>query len=303
MKKISVKVLLAFGLIASLMTGSLQSVDASQNYKITYSPGAKGTFNQELIDNYKATYGDGNVIVSSKTGSITITVEKEATMPTAPSVTDITLKDSRYYVRAGAWEPTQAIVEKSATYVVKYDMLNNGSEYTVRFIDSATGAEIASPIISMANVDDTITFSAKAIDGYEYDQVSKSLKIKADAQDNVIVFNYTGGRDRNVIVNTVFGEDVVNVVPGETPVITPVLTPLTPPEVITPDTEDVENQDTPQSGGEDVNNDTEEVEKEETPKANADSNLMNYVMYGLVGLIIVAGIAFLVVRKKTESES
>lgn len=301
MKKISVKILLAFGLIASLMTGSLQLIDASQNYKITYSPGAKGTFNQELINYYKTTYGESNISVSDKTGSITITVEKEATMPKVPTVSDITLKDSSYYVRAGSWEPTQVAVTKSATYVVKYDMLNNGKEYTIRFIDSGTGEEVASPIISMANVGEQITYTAKTIEGYEFDQIRKTLVVSNNARDNVLEFMYTGGNDRNVTVNTVI-EDTT----ATPPVVEPVITPVTPtPEVDTdtPETEDVENPETPRSDLDEDTPETEDIEKEETPKSSGDSNLMNYVMYGIVGLIVIAGVVYIVVRKKAESES
>lgn len=300
MKKINVKVLLAFGLIASLMMGSLQLIDASQNYKITYSPGAKGTFNQELIDNYKTTYGESNISVSDKTGSVTITVEKEAVMPKVPTVSDITLKDSSYYVRAGSWEPKQAVVTKSETYVVKYNMLNNGKEYTIRFIDSGTGEEVASPIISMANVGEQITYTAKTIEGYEFDQIRKSLVISNNVQDNVLEFMYTGGIERNVTTNTVI-EDTTT-----PPVVAPVVTPVTPtPEedVDNPDTEDIEDPETPRGDLDDDTPETEDVEKEETPKSSGDSNFMSYAMYGIVGLIVIAGIAYLVVRKKAESES
>lgn len=301
MKKINVKVLLAFGLIASLMMGSLQLIDASQNYKITYSPGAKGTFNQELIDDYKTTYGESSISVSDKTGSVTITVEKEAAMPKVPTVSDITLKDSSYYVRAGSWEPTQAVVTKSATYVVKYDMLNNGKEYTIRFIDSGTGEEVASPIISMANVGEQITYTAKTIEGYEFDQIRKTLVVSNNARDNVLEFMYTGGNDRNVTVNTVV-EDTT----ATPPVVAPVITPVTPtPEVDTdtPETEDIEDPETPRSDLDEDTPETEDIEKEETPKSSGDSNLMNYVMYGIVGLIVIAGVVYIVVRKQTESES
>lgn len=301
MKKLNVKVLLAFGLIASLMMGSLQLIDASQNYKITYSPGAKGTFNQELIDDYKTTYGESSISVSDKTGSVTITVEKEAAMPKVPTVSDITLIDSSYYVRAGSWEPTQAVVTKSATYVVKYDMLNNGKEYTIRFIDSGTGEEVASPIISMANVGEQITYTAKIIEGYEFDQIRKTLVVSNNARDNVLEFMYTGGNDRNVTVNTVV-EDTT----ATPPVVAPVITPVTPtPEVDTdtPETEDIEDPETPSSDLDEDTPETEDIEKEETPKSSGDSNLMNYVMYGIVGLIVIAGVVYIVVRKQTESES
>lgn len=298
MKKISVKILLAFGLIASLMTGSLQLIDASQNYKITYSPGAKGTFNQELINYYKTTYGESNISVSDKTGSITITVEKEATIPKIPTVSDITLKDSSYYVKAGSWEPTQVVVTKSATYVVKYDMLNNGKEYTIRFIDSGTGEEVASPIISMANVGEQITYTAKTIEGYEFDQIRKTLVVSNNARDNVLEFMYTGGNDRNVTLNTVI-EDTT----ATPPVVAPVITPTPEVDTDTPETEDVENSETPRSNLDENTPKTEDIEKEETPKSSGDSNLMNYVMYGIVGLIVIAGVVYIVVRKKAESES
>lgn len=198
------------------------SVQAADTYTVSYKPGAIGTFSDSLYEGYVAQYGAENVKRSEATGSITITVPAGAAYPNAPTASDIILDEAHknsHYVKTD-WIPTEAVVRGNGDYVVDYGALRSGGvEYTVRFVDSVSGQDVASPVITLGNAGDVVSAAARTLEGYEYDEYLKDM-VLADGGENVLTFVYTSTREPNRVIVEVPGETRTEIQTVEGPATT-----------------------------------------------------------------------------------
>ena len=169
----------------------IRSLAATKTYTVTFGAGSVAKFDKSVVDAYIETYGEENVAVSKATGNIKITVEAGAATPDAPDAVVFNADAKDKYVIDTTWRPTAEKVTENATYVVKYNRLTSGVEYTVKYVDAESGMQLAVPVIVLGNIDSTVSYTAKNIDGYNVDAQTASLKLGADAKKNVITFRYT----------------------------------------------------------------------------------------------------------------
>lgn len=213
-RKIDRVVMLGCLCIYMLMGAMTLQVNAAEEntYTVTYRPGNIARFREQLYAGYVAEYGENQVSRSDATGSIKITVSAGAPYPTAPDAQDLVFDDAhkgKYYVKT-EWRPTWETVTENGDFVVDYGALTDSVEYTIRFVDSGSGEDVATPVITMGNVHDQITYTAKAVQGYAYDSYVKQMTLTADSAKNEIRFQYTSTEQPTIQVVQVPGETITN---------------------------------------------------------------------------------------------
>ena len=198
-----------------------------KEYTVTFRPGNIAEFSEEVMQEYVELYGADKVSVSQMTGSIAITVKAGSPYPEAPGPDDIVLdtefKD-KYYVTT-SWRPSDEVVMEDQDYVVDFAALVNTVEYAVRYVDAQSGMDVAAPVISLGNIGDEVTFTAKYLTDYAYDTYAKQIVLE-EGSENVITFYYTSTvapkyetieLEGKTIHNTItITEDPVRIVQGET---------------------------------------------------------------------------------------
>lgn len=212
---------LSICMLAAAMTIQVKAAEANtaadstasdNTYTVTYRPGKIARFSDQLYAGYVAAYGEERVSRSEATGSIKITVTAGAPCPAAPDASDLIFDDAhkgKYYVKTD-WRPTQETVTENGDYVVDYGALTDSVEYTIRFVDAQSGEDVATPVITMGNVNDKITYTAKTIQGYAYDSYVKQLTLTADSAGNEIRFNYTSTQQPTTQVVQIPGDTITN---------------------------------------------------------------------------------------------
>jgi len=273
---------------------------AADSYTITFSAGDKGTLTDALYNSYAASYS----VKRTDSGNIKIVVPAGSHMPDVPTAADVDLGTNadRYYVSSG-WEPAEETVTKNATYVVSYGAIVNGVEYTVRYVDAATGNDVASPVIATGNVGDSMSFTAKTLSGYTYDGYSKSMVLTASAAGNVLTFNYTAGT--NAVPNPGTGTEVTTPTPpaqttgsAANPTAPGTTTPGTATDNNGQDT--IEDNNVPLTDGEE-----ETVEDNETPSSNWTENTAANtwkIVGGIAAAAVLGVIILFAVKKKAKKD-
>lgn len=192
-------------LAIALLVPSLNAYAAEESYTVTFRPGNVGYFatsaNPEGDKQVMAAevaaqeYGAYSYEVT-KNGAIKVTVAPGSTVPNAPTYVQA---QAGYFVKeASSWGPAGGTVDRNQDYVVDYGKLVDGVEYTVKYVDSASGESIAPVYIAQANVGDTRIVTAPSqivISGstvYNLTSASTlSLLLDKDASKNVLTFSYT----------------------------------------------------------------------------------------------------------------
>ena len=206
-KKSFVSACVALALV--LMIPSINAY-AADSYTVSFRPGNVGSFQKDAVDTLTNSYGAENVMVTTH-GAIKVTVNAGAAIPAAP--TYIQAKEG-YFVKAG-WASTDADkVDRDMDFVVDYARLVDGVEYTIEFVDSASGESIAPAYIAQANMGVERTESAPSqiviSGGAVYNlssAASVTLVLDADATKNVFTFEYTMAPRGTVIEEVIIGED------------------------------------------------------------------------------------------------
>ena len=284
------KYVLVFISVLMVFIVKFEPLFASQRYyKITYAPGIMATFNQSLIQNYIDQYGQENVTQSQSTGAITIRVEANSYMPNAPTANDVTFKKSddiqTYYVLTSGWQPASTKVSENATFVVQYGSLKHSTEYTIRYVDQTTNLDLVSPVISRANIDETIVTYAKVLEGYTFNSQSQSIILNQESSQNIITFYYTP------IEQTTQTETIENIVTNRIGTVQATtgqggITNI--PENITPQTSGTDNKTT--------------IADNQTPQVKgelAQNNQKLYTIFGL-GVILIIIVGYIIKRKRNE---
>ena len=208
---------------------SVQAEDLSgqtqETYTVTFRPGNVGYFalteeesgtRQEMaLSVAKLTYGshpDYNFEVTEH-GAIKVRVPAHGKMPQAPVYIRA---EAGYFVKDSTlWGPSCESVDKNMDFVVDYGKLVSGVEYTVKYVDDASGESIAPVYIAQANAGEVrtvtapeqIVISEKTV--YRLSsKASLELVLKEDAKENVCIFRYTMDPRGTVV------EEVVDYVDG-----------------------------------------------------------------------------------------
>lgn len=326
MKKIAS---IVFAGCLSLMMATLPAKAAeTAQYTVTIRPGSVARFSDAFLNQYRAI----GATVTEKTGSIKVKVQAGGTIPYLPDAGDLVYqngKEGRYTMNTD-WYPDSLTVTENENLVVKYDALNDAVEYRVRYVDSQSGEDVATPMIAQGNVGDTYTYYSETISGYRCDTQSQSLTLTSKAGDNELVFQYVSTVEPDVEQIVIPGDTITRTetIPGDTTVVTGGRTTTgggttagttgtgttgtgagaaaddgtgTDAAGDTTDqgqTENIEGNETPlgdQPQTDNQNNDTEEIEADETPKGSGqtekDDDTFAYVIAGgAVVLIAVAGL-------------
>ncbi len=209
-KAVPMLAVLAMALLISPM-----QVDAAsaKEYTVTYRPGNIARFSDALVQKYEHSYGEDKVSVSQATGSISVTVPAGSYYPEAPQAADIVLDEEhqgRYYVTTG-WIPTEETVMQDDDYVVDYAALVDAVNYSIRYVDAATGMDLVTPTMTQGNAADVITSTAKVIPGYEWDAYLKQMVLEM-GKENVLTFYYTYVAHPEYETVYVEGETIYNVI-------------------------------------------------------------------------------------------
>lgn len=193
-----------------------------REYTVTFRAGNVGTFSTsdfegndkiEVKENYiKVTVAKGET-VANVAGSIwkddhalnawlksNVDVKKNADQTPIYAVKDL----------AADGGIVTASVKRNAEYVLDYGRLVDPVSYTVLYVDSQSGEQIATPTIVYANAGEQLTIYPKGIENYTASEEKQDLTLAKDA-DNTVTFHYTYSGEVETITTT-----VVNKVPGTT---------------------------------------------------------------------------------------
>ncbi|MBS7302822.1 MAG: hypothetical protein KIG50_01625 [Lachnospiraceae bacterium] len=208
---------ICFALVIALLFPSVQAY-AADTYTVTFRPGNVGYFATEANPDgdrremamkvAESLYGDRATVTAH--GAIKVTVNAGDKVPTAP--TYIQAKTG-YFVR-DSWKPADETVDRNMDFVVDYARLVDGVEYTVKYVDSASGESIAPIYIAQANIGDERTEIAPlqiVISGgvvyYLSSASSITLVLDEDSSKNVFTFSYTMAPPGTVIDEVIIGEN------------------------------------------------------------------------------------------------
>ncbi|MBU9726518.1 hypothetical protein [Diplocloster modestus] len=204
---------ICLNLSAAPMTVKADENQTVENtYTVTYRPGNIARFSDSLYQEYVGQYTSNAVTRSQATGSIRITVPAGAAYPRVPNAGDVEFDaahEGKYYLDTASW-PTQQTVTENGDYVADYIALVDSVEYTIRFVDASSGEDVAPPVISVGNKNTKITYTARNIEGYQYDSYVKEMTLGSAGTENIIQFQYTSTTGPNVIIEEIPGRTVTD---------------------------------------------------------------------------------------------
>ena len=191
---------------------------SQKTYTVTFRPGKVGKFKEDVVSTLKQTYGENNVEVTGL-GAIKVTVVSGTNAPIiiAADVAVIPNENNEisYFAKSEEeWGTKGVAVDRNMDFVVDYGKLINGVEYTVEYVDSASGESIAPSKIAQANAKEDMTATAPSqiiVSGatvYNLSSASSmTLTLSEDASQNVFTFEYTLAPAGTVIEEVIIGED------------------------------------------------------------------------------------------------
>ncbi|MEJ8736732.1 MucBP domain-containing protein [Erysipelotrichaceae bacterium HCN-30851] len=260
----------------------LDNIHAAE-YEIVFKGGAHGTVNGETKVSYRLTTNDR-----------------------FPNEPDIQVEDGYVFLGWNKELPEPgSMVDGKEVYVAKYGVLVDGITYTVRYVDEE-GADIATPRTMIGESGSEITERAKYVSGYEFQQSTQTFTLNRNNQE--ITFVYTLTNPEEVIRYEEITEEVpvdqVVTVPGtegtgggDAGAGADAGTDQETGGETGEDTENVDDQETPQSGGE------ETVDDNETPLSDGDKDKSNnnYAIIAGVGALVVVALVLLALAKKKKN--
>lgn len=313
MKKISkifVSITVAFAM--ALLIIPTINVQAADTYTITYRAGNVGTFN---------TSGLANVTVTGSTLDVTenyvkVTLAKDTSKTELENLENILMNnvttDEGYFVLdSGDWgcdSNSDTTVTKNKDYVVDYGVLVDPVSYTIQYVDSASGEQIAPSAIVYGNANETITRSPLAISGYSTTDGDTSLTLTKGGS-NVITFTYTSTATTGTVTNT-----VINLIPTTTTTTT--IANAATAATATPnattnangnadDTTTIDDQNTAaadNAGTDDGTTDSTTIDDEDSAAAANATEGNSYLVPILIGilaaLVIIGVVLFIVLKRK-----
>lgn len=219
------KLLGTFLMVAAMCVPSVKVQAAVDSYTVTFRPGNVGYFaissssegDKQSMAQAVAQQVYGNYTYEvTKNGAIKVTVPANEAVPSAPNYIQ---SDEGYFVKdASVWGPAAGeTVDRNMDFVVDYGKLIDGVEYTIKYVDSASGESIAPVYIGLANAGEKRTENApKQIvisAGTVYQLASGETLEKvldADSTKNVFTFSYKMATRETV------EQEIINYVDGDT---------------------------------------------------------------------------------------
>lgn len=287
--------------VCMAMAAPAAFADGETTYVVSFRPGEHGSFSQGAVG-YLSSYGN---VQMTATGNLFLEVTSGTPFPAG--ILSYLGADAGYYYRGGlAGGP----VTEDMTYVAQFGILSgSGVRYTVRYVDSVSGAEVAESYTGYANAGDVIPFTAKTVTGYDVDSTTKSITVSEGAE---LSFYYTSNGTLDEI-HYVYGQDTV--------ITQTVVTPQTPNNNTENNDNDNGNDDNAGNGPEVRIEDNEvplgggevqepvQIEDENVPLAGPgmkDENEANSLAIGLAagaGALVLIGIVAAVIlsRKKKKA--
>lgn len=209
----------------NVRAAQIQNEVTPSTYTVTFRPGNVGCFalnsgdeesKKDKASAVAAQCYSGYTYEVTENGAIKVKVSN-GIMPAVPTYIQA---DAGYFVKdASVWGPSQnTVVDKNMDFVVDYGKLVDGVEYTVEYVDSASGESVAPVYIAQANIGDPISVTAPdrivLSEGTVYklsSEASLTKDLDADSTNNVFTFRYTlapGGTVEEEITNYVDGGTV-----------------------------------------------------------------------------------------------
>lgn len=168
----------------------------------------------------------------------------------------------------------EAAVNRNTEYVLDYAKLVNPVKYEIRFVDAASGEQIAPPTIAYGSAGEELVCNPLSITSYVTEDQAVNLVLNAENETaNSVTFRYTYNGETAVTVETVTeytpGGTVVNTIVEDVTAEQPAGA-----AVVTPDADDVNDaNDANDANDIDDANDAQEVtiEDEEVPLGNEEN--------------------------------
>ncbi len=210
-KKSFVSACVALALILMLPSMNVYAESGSETqasgktYTVTFRPGNVGSFTDSAISRFN--------VEPTKHGAIKVTVPAGSVAPEIYS-SDVNAEKGYFVKNISEWGQNGVIVDRDMDFVVDYARLVDGVEYTIEYVDSASGESIAPAYIAQANKGESRTETAPSqiviSGGAVYNlssEASITLVLDADATKNVFTFKYTMAPAGTVIEEVIIGED------------------------------------------------------------------------------------------------
>lgn len=327
-----------------------ESGQTVKTYTVTFRAGNVGSFHTELAEGMPNVEVTENYIKFTvpKGSTLNDTYFKETEGDAAlsafissltSSTEDKDYIDSGYRLKAiSDWAPGAGDneVKRNTEYVLDYAKLVAPVKYTIYFVDSASGEQIATPTIAYGDDGETIECTPLAVASYRTSEPTTTITLNAaDDTKNVVTFRYTytgaSGTITNTVTNYVPGETVTNIVENEVPAAAPAGA-----AVVTPNPgnagadANIDDNQVPLADGEDANADNGDeneadvniedeqvplsdgegedasvtIEDEATPlAANENAGFRAYwapIAGTVAAIALVAAVAVILLRKKTQ---
>ena len=219
------KMKLLCGVCGIAVMADLIPVYAADTYTITYRAGDVGTFDVKGWEQTLNQAGYDSSTTEITENYIKIKAAKGAEVPDFSQTqweanTDIAQEQTYFILTESKWGPAEgAIVTRNQDYVVDYGVLVNPVKYEIAFVDAATGAAIAPPVISYGNEGEQISCTPIAVQDYETAAQPATLTLKKD-EENQILFSYNSTLVPETEERTVQQtETVTRTEPGQTVVL------------------------------------------------------------------------------------
>ena len=261
-----------------LLPMHIENIQAAE-YEIVFKGGAHGTVDGKDKVSYRLTTED-----------------------IFPNEPDIQTEDGYVFLGWNKELPEPgSLVEGKQVYVAKYGVLVDGITYTVRYVDEE-GADIATPRTMIGENGSEITERAKYVSGYEFQQSTQTFTLNRNNQEITFVYTLTNPEEviRYEEVTEEVPVDQIVTVPGTVGTDgegTDAGTDQGTGDETGEDTENVDDQETPQSDGE------ETVDDNETPLSDGDKDESNnnYAIIAGVAAVAVLALVLLALAKKKKN--
>lgn len=288
-------------LLVSILPFGGMSFAAERSYTVTLYAGTCGTF------------ADGTAV---KTQAFPANTSYDSVRAWANGQSISVQKDANGIIQYqtagfGNLATVSGAVTADADYVMQYNVLVDGVQYEVHFVDAASGAEIAPVQYGQAAAGEQLLFTAPAVADYALQGASQQTLTLAQGGTNEVRFAYTSTRTGNTIINTETTTNTVYIDETIGAAVTTVAgggggaaaaTPAAPeaPEATTPEGEVIPENPTPQAPAE-TPADDEVIPEADVPLASAQSNNALWYALGGVGLLTAGlGVAITALVRRTK---
>lgn len=292
-------------LVNTWMPAAQVQAQEGKSYTVTLRAGNVGSFDTEkfeaLCQNAEVTANYVKFQVDRGNSLVDMGFLKEAAELDSVLLNSVVIKGD--YLLKSAVEIAGQQITSNTEYVLDYGKLVDPVEYSIYFVDSESGEQIAAPTLAYGNAGDVINVVPVTIDGYETEDGTKELVLSKEAE-NTITFRYTfTSQETTVIVPPQEQENVVTVpteVPEEALQETEAANePEEQEEALEEENQpvEIEEEEVPLA---DTSTETTEIEDEDVPLAAASTENSNmiYVAAGIAAAIILLGAVVLYYFKK-----